>query len=75
MNQHKQTGFTLVELVMVIVLLGTLSAVALPKFFENSVAALDADFNCFSIFCRLPVAASFTTTAMSIVLDATLTFP
>jgi len=35
MNQNKQTGFTLVELVMVIVMLGILSVTALPKFFEK----------------------------------------
>jgi len=45
MNQQKQTGFTLVELVMVIVLLGTLSAVALPKFFEKNTFAERAFFD------------------------------
>ena len=32
MNNNKQQGFTLIELVMVIVLLGILAATALPRF-------------------------------------------
>jgi len=45
MNQHRQTGFTIVELVMVIVMLGILSAVALPKFFKKNTFAERAFFD------------------------------
>lgn len=39
---NRNAGFTLIELVMVIVILGTLSAVALPKFVDLSAEAQQA---------------------------------
>jgi MSHA pilin protein MshA len=37
-----KSGFTLIELVMIIVVLGILAAVAVPKFFNDSSSARDA---------------------------------
>jgi MSHA pilin protein MshC len=45
MQNSKETGVTLVELVMVIVMLGILSATALPKFFEKNTFAERAFFS------------------------------
>ena len=45
MKNHNQLGFTVIELVMVIVLLGTLSATAMPKFFSKNSYAERALFD------------------------------
>ncbi|MCK5829239.1 MAG: prepilin-type N-terminal cleavage/methylation domain-containing protein [Methylococcales bacterium] len=45
MEQNKQSGFSLLELVMVLVILGVLSATAIPKLSEKSVYAESAFFD------------------------------
>ena len=42
MNNKTQKAFTMMELVFVIVIIGILSTIAIPKFTETSISAHDA---------------------------------
>lgn len=55
----KQSGFTLIEIVMVLVLLGILSAVAVPKYFDMQKQAKQQAANAYVAECQARVNAKF----------------
>ena len=75
MNRNKQTGFTLIELMIVVAIIGILAAIALPAYQDYTVRAKVSEAVSVTAPARTAMAIACNDGTLDTATDATLGFP